>query len=207
MAELKIKISIREDGEVITVSDEGSVWGTPNRADIMLMLYAKYNATAGVEVITDQNVFSYNPDFDNTVVTTFEVPYTLDGWHTFHLIIIPITASDNEGNIRFNTGTSKLEIFEGGVWIELLSDRWDLLLTEDYERVTQESMLYSKLAIRTNCLWNNIVAKKCADMKCASDKFWFMRGQLYALLNQFYMGHGQDAQLMMENTTTHAELI
>lgn len=207
MATIKIKVSIQEDAKRIFISDQGSTWGSPNRQGVMLMLYAVYNGSSGSKIVTDQNVFSYDTNFDNNTVSSFSIPYLQDGWHSFNLIVVPTTSTENEGNIRYNTSNSRLEIYENGLWVELSSSRWDLLLTDDYLHETQESILYSKLAIKTNCLWNDIVAKKCKDMKCASDKFWFMRGQTYALLNQFYMGRRHNAQTMLENTIKHSELI
>lgn len=207
MATLAINVAIQEDGNTIFVTDEGTVWGTPDRSGIMLMCYVKYNAISGSEVISDTGDFNYDVENDNNTVTSFAIPYTVDGWHSFHLIIVPTTAADSEGAIKYNTSASELQIYEDGDWIELESSRWDLLLTEDFTYITQESMLYSKLAIKVNCLWDDIVAKKCKDMKCASDKFWFMRGQTYSLLNQFYIGNRYEAQKMIENVNQYADNI
>ncbi len=208
MATLAIKVSIQEDGNTIFVTDEGTVWGTPDRAGIALVCYTRYNGY-GVDpvIVTDVGMINYNPANTNSTISSFAVPYEKDGWHTFHLIVIPTSASDTEGNIRFNTGMNRLEIYENGAWIALTSDKWDYMISDDYLRVTQESMMYSKISIETNCLWDEIVAKKCKDMKCASEKFWFMRGQIYSLLNNFYIGNRYEAQRMMENVTQYADNI
>lgn len=193
---LNLSLSISDNAEKILFSDATSVWGNPDKADVALLGLVKYNAVTAPEFTFDQVV--YDNTADNMDVTSFEADYVKDGWHTVALAVLPLAPANSEGNIRYNTTTLLVEIYEEGVWTTL-TDYDKVLDSETLIVSSRDIILYSKHTIQINCLWLDIVNNRCKDKKCSTETFWFARGQLFSMLNQFAIGNKWEAQRMMEN--------
>lgn len=196
--DLQIKYSISAKADFIFFSDQGSTWTSPNRSDVALVGLVKYNGISSPEFVFTE--VSYDNTLTNSDVTEFTSDYVKDGWHTIALAVVPLSAGASEGNIRFNTSTQLLEIYQSGDWEEL-TDFDKILDSETLTVEKKEILLYSKLVIKLNCIWIDIANNKCKDKKCSLDVFWFSRGQLFSLLNQFSIGNRFESQKMIENVT------
>lgn len=194
MATLVLNMSVSQNAEKIYIDDNTSVWGTPDRNSIALVAMSFYKDPNNQVVVYKGN---YNPAHANNYVSNFEFDYTSDGWYEFALVAVLTNPPSTEGNIRYNISTQELEIYQGTSWVKL--EDFDLLFTETALYEKMDYLLHSKNAIKTACLWKDISENKCRDMKCATDTYWFTRGQLYAALNQFMMGNKHEAHRMLDN--------
>ena len=192
---LDLTISVSQDAKKIIINDSISTWGAPDKSTVALMAFVKYNGVSAQTYDFVQTV--YDDNADNSDITVFEADYLKDGWHTIGLAVIPLAPVAADGAIRYNVLTSSLEVFKDS-W-ETLTD-YDLVLNSETLVVSfKDIMLYSKHVIKINCLWLDIVNNRCKDKKCSTDIFWFTRGQLFSMLNQFAINRRWEAQRMMEN--------
>jgi hypothetical protein len=193
---LNLAVSISDNAEKIIFSDSGSTWGSPDKSEAALLGLVRYNEMNSPDFTFTQIV--YNNLADNIDVTEFEADYEKDGWHTVAIAVLPVSAADSEGNIRYNISTMFIEIYEGDEW-KTLTDYTKILESEILIVSSRDIMLYSKHTIKINCLWLDIINNRCKDKKCSTETFWFTRGQLFSMLNQFAIGNKWEAQRMMEN--------
>jgi hypothetical protein len=196
MMVLNLTVSISDNAEKIIFSDTGSVWGDPDKATVAVLGLVKYNAVNSPD-FTFTDVF-YDNTADNGDITEFEADYIKDGWHTVAIAVLPLAPANSEGNIRYNTTTLLVEEYVDGSWVPL-TDYDKVLESETLIVSSRDIILYSKHTIQINCLWLDIVNNRCKDKKCATETFWFARGQLFSMLNQFAIGNKWEAQRMMEN--------
>lgn len=219
--EIKLKYSVNNEVTQITVEDETGAysvnnttgWGTPNteRADVALVLYAKYNPyekdpinLSLTKALTP--VVLYDNSYLNTEKSTYSMSYHADGWHQFYLIAIPTTnGAPVENDIIYNTVSEELQIYKSGSFTALQSADWDNLLNEEkYTLTLLEDLIFSKLILQRNCqLEKYISCMECTSCKCEPIKEEYVR--LNALIQasdyRFHSDKQSEAQRMIEKLT------
>jgi hypothetical protein len=156
---------------VYSVNNTGG-YGTPNadRADVALYFYAKrlpYNKPFEV-VSLATNYIDYNSEYTNEYKSTFELEYDKDGWYQVFIIALPISYdTPSNGDVRYNTVSEKIEIYNDG-WEDFdLDDTETVLLSGDYEYGSHEDIYQLNLIDQKNCATVNYIdCIQCTSCKC-----------------------------------------
>lgn len=124
----EITISDYTDEYAVDTNDGG--YGSPNldRNDYAVVVYPRYKWAEKAKEEIGVSTFKYktgvlgldyNAAYTNTKRSMFEVPVVRDGVYEIPMILVPISVATEEGNIRYNTTTSVLEIYTEGSFVEL----------------------------------------------------------------------------------------
>ena len=218
--ELKLEYTINDTVTQIVVTDKTGVydvnnlggWGSPNteRADIALILYAKYNPYEKTPLnLSIQNAVSpvvlYDNSYLNSEISTYSLTYHADGWYQFYLAVANTTPTNLENNIYYSTVLSKLQIYKTSAYVDLTSADWNYLSDDAYHTVVLlEDILMPKLVVQRNCqLEKYITCMDCTACKCEQIKEEYVR--LNALIQgsdyRFHSDKQAEAQRMVEKLT------
>lgn len=201
-------ISVQDQTGVYTANNLGG-WGAPNttRSSAALVSYLRFQPFDGHEVnlsfLNPNSNIRYDETYVNSEVSIFNYPYYKDGWYKSSLIIAPLeNLGPLENDIIYDVALSKLVIFKGGVWVDLLNTDWDYLLNvEKYTSLSTEDILMPLLVLNRNTLTEAFIdCLACSSCKCNDKQEELVQLNLFmqAADYRFYSGKPFEAQKMVE---------